>query len=89
MSEDVFLLYEDEVHFSLLVDRNEGIHEDTATQNEAEEMTENDIYNWENPANGVFINNLYNTYFPGENTENNAPSFEYTPPLAPGNSSNI
>ena len=25
MKEDVFILYEDDVHFSLLVDRNEGL----------------------------------------------------------------
>ena len=94
MNEDVFLLYEDDVHYSLLVDKNEGIHEDTVIENEGtptEGVTENNMYDWENPDNGEFIDNLYASLFPGENiglplTEHKAPSFEYTPPLAPDNS---
>ena len=66
MNEDVFLLYEDDVHYSLLVDKNEGIHEDTVIENEGtptEGVTENNMYDWENPDNGEFIDNLYASFF--------------------------
>ena len=66
MNEDIFLLYEDDVHYSLLDDKNEEIHEHTVIENEGnqtEGVTENNMYDWENPDNGEFIDNLYASFF--------------------------
>ena len=59
MKEDVFLLYEDDVHFSLLVDKSEGVDQVTSVTNAHQEEVSSGTRD--------FINDLHCSLFPGEN----------------------
>ena len=90
MDEDVFLIYEDTVHFSLLV-KDDGINEDTDLENEIHQTDmeiefERQVLEDINVQN--FIDNLDLSLSQGVNvgpsaSEPYAPSFEYASPLAP------
>ena len=70
LKDDVFLLYEDNVHFSLLVDRSEGVVPAPAS----DVFNDEDISNTtEAPTNigarSEWINDLHFSLFPGEESE--------------------